>query len=192
VAAYPPSTTNDSHIPNARAPVGFRLVVGATLGAAGLTSTTASRLASVAASSPTCAAVAALPLTRATAKGPTPRGRWSPICHNRFPNHRPMRSSPAPTLLFPRHGPSSPWPPTTVSRGTLTLIQRMTLRAGEIFVYFSHTTQMSYPSKGWRHIFIALEAALPHLLTHATQQDCPLDAKETTEDSQKRLLSSRC
>jgi hypothetical protein len=44
---------------------------------------------------------------------------------------------------------------------------------------------MPYPSKGWRHIFIALEAALPHLLTHTTQQDCPLDAKETTEDSQK-------
>ena len=44
---------------------------------------------------------------------------------------------------------------------------------------------MSYPSKGWRPIFIALEAALPHLLTHTTQQDCPLDAKETTEDSQK-------
>jgi hypothetical protein len=36
---------------------------------------------------------------------------------------------------------------------------------------------MSYPSKGWRHIFIALEAALPHFLTHTTQQDCPLDAK---------------
>jgi hypothetical protein len=49
---------------------------------------------------------------------------------------------------------------------------------------------MSYPSKGWRHIFIALEAALPHFLTHTTQQDCPLDAKETTEDSQKRLLST--
>ena len=65
----------------------------------------------------------------------------------------------------------------TVSRGTLTLIQRMTLRARAIFVYFSHTTQMSYPSKGWRHIFIALEAALPHFLTHTTQQDCPLDAK---------------
>jgi hypothetical protein len=72
-----------------------------------------------------------------------------------------------------------------VSKGTLTLIQRMTLRVGAIFVYFSHSTQMPYPSKGWRHIFIALEAALPHLLTHTTQQDCPLDAKETTEDSQK-------
>jgi hypothetical protein len=36
---------------------------------------------------------------------------------------------------------------------------------------------MSYSSKGWRPIFIALEAALPHLLTHTTQQDCPLDAK---------------
>jgi hypothetical protein len=96
-----------------------------------------------------------------------------------------------------------------VSRGTLTLIQKMTLRAEEIFVYFSHTTQMSYPSKGWRHIFIALEVALPHLFTHTTQQDCPLDAKETIEDSQKasvvlsmlkrlqrtvkkRLLPSRC
>jgi hypothetical protein len=64
-----------------------------------------------------------------------------------------------------------------VSRGTLTLIQRMTLRAGAIFVYFSHTTQMPYTSKGWRHIFIALEAALPHFLTHTTQQDCPIDAK---------------
>jgi hypothetical protein len=36
-----------------------------------------------------------------------------------------------------------------VSKGTLTLIERMTLRVGAIFVYFSHTTQMSYPSKGW-------------------------------------------
>jgi hypothetical protein len=72
-----------------------------------------------------------------------------------------------------------------VSKGTLTLIQRMALRVVAIFVYFSHSTQMPYPSKGWRHIFIALEAALPHLLTHTTQQDCPLDAKETTEDSQK-------
>jgi hypothetical protein len=64
-----------------------------------------------------------------------------------------------------------------VSRGTLTLIQRMTLRVGAISIYFSHTTQMPYPSKGWRHIFIALEAALPHFLTHTTQQDCPLNAK---------------
>jgi hypothetical protein len=59
-------------------------------------------------------------------------------------------------------------------------------------VYFLKRYTMPYPSKGWRPIFIALEAALPHLLTHTTQQDCPLDAKETTEDSQKRLLSSRC
>jgi hypothetical protein len=68
---------------------------------------------------------------------------------------------------------------------------------GNFSVYFlKHYTMlrytMPYPSKGWRPIFIALEATLPHLLTHTTQQDCPLDAKETTEDSQKRLLSSRC
>jgi hypothetical protein len=59
-------------------------------------------------------------------------------------------------------------------------------------VYFLKHYTMSYTSKGWRHIFIVPEAALPHLLTHTTQQDCPLDVKETTEDSQKRLLSSRC
>jgi hypothetical protein len=63
---------------------------------------------------------------------------------------------------------------------------------GNFSVYFLKHYTMSYPSKDWRHIFIALEATLPHLLTHTTQQDCPLDAKEITEDSQKRLLSFRC
>ena len=63
---------------------------------------------------------------------------------------------------------------------------------GNFSVYFLKHYTMPYPSKSWRPIFIALEAALPHLLTHTTQQDCPLGAKETTEDSQKRLLSSRC
>jgi hypothetical protein len=56
-------------------------------------------------------------------------------------------------------------PITIVSSGTLTLIERITLRVGAIFFYFSHTTQMSYPSKGWGHIFIVLEAALPHYTT---------------------------
>jgi hypothetical protein len=65
---------------------------------------------------------------------------------------------------------------------------------GNFSVYFLKHYTMPYPSKGWRHIFIALEAALPqyHTFSHTTQQDCPLDAKETIEDSQKRLLSSRC
>jgi hypothetical protein len=48
---------------------------------------------------------------------------------------------------------------------------------GNFLFIFSNTTQC--------HIFIAIEAALPHLLTLTTQQDCPLNAKETTEDSQK-------
>jgi hypothetical protein len=59
---------------------------------------------------------------------------------------------------------------------------------GNFSVYFLKHYTMSYSSKGWRHIFTALEAALPHLLTHTTQQDCPLDAKETTEDSQKAIV----
>jgi hypothetical protein len=41
-----------------------------------------------------------------------------------------------------------------VSNETLTLFERMTLRVGVIFVYFSHITQMSYPSKGLGYIFI--------------------------------------
>jgi hypothetical protein len=43
-----------------------------------------------------------------------------------------------------------------VNRGTLTLIKRMTLWVGQFSVYFLKHYTMSYPSKGWRHIFIAL------------------------------------
>jgi hypothetical protein len=35
-------------------------------------------------------------------------------------------------------------------------------------VYLLKHYTMSYPSKGWRHIFIALEAALPHYHTSHT------------------------
>jgi hypothetical protein len=44
---------------------------------------------------------------------------------------------------------------TSVSNMTLTLIERMTLRARQFFVYFFKHYTMPYPSKGWGYIFIA-------------------------------------
>jgi hypothetical protein len=51
--------------------------------------------------------------------------------------------------FFPPLGVAPTPPSAAVSKGTLTLIERMTLRVGAIFIYFSHITQMSYPSKCW-------------------------------------------
>jgi hypothetical protein len=56
------------------------------------------------------------------------------------------------------------------------------------FLFISSNTTQCHTLRGVGDIFIALGAALPHLLTHTTQQDCPLDAKETTEDSQKATV----
>jgi hypothetical protein len=56
------------------------------------------------------------------------------------------------------------------------------------FLFISSNTTQCHTHLRVGDIFIALEVALPHLLTHTTQHDCPLDAKETTKDSQKAIV----